>query len=138
MSRPMTLSMCVEVSDWVQMSPADQVYANLCFLNTSRSNAECFRLNVFSTTVTAQHMSNTQYSLQVHKWIELKGTDTSNLIPLNNIGPVNSVQSYYWRYRPIYFSIFNKNCLFGIRSRYRHDLNFVFCGHDLIFVFTYK
>ena len=49
-----------------------------------------------------------------------------------NIGPGNSVQCYYWISRPIYLSIFNKNCLFGTRSRYRHDLNLVFVLKYLI------
>ena len=65
-------SMCVEVSDWVQMSPADQCMQICVFQKHHGPTADCFRLNVFSTTVTAQHtitakMSNTQYSLQVHE-----------------------------------------------------------------------
>ena len=46
-------SMCVEVSDWVPKSPADQCM-QICVWKTCRgTKADCFRLHVFSTTAAA-------------------------------------------------------------------------------------
>ena len=45
-------SMCVEVSDWVHMSPADQCMQICVFQTRHGTTPDCFRLNVFSTTAT--------------------------------------------------------------------------------------
>ena len=46
-------SMCVEVSDWVPKSPADQCMQICVFQTRHGTTADCFRLNVFSTTAMA-------------------------------------------------------------------------------------
>ena len=45
-------SMCVEVSDWVQMSPADQCMQICVFQTRHGTTPDCIRPNVFSTTAT--------------------------------------------------------------------------------------
>ena len=64
------LSMCVEVSDWLQMSPADQCMQICVFQTRHDTTTDCFRLNVFSTTATAPtHLRHIQSFLQISKFV---------------------------------------------------------------------